>query len=78
MKELDSPVSETAKVSRWRWIGHILRREEDNNCRVALTWTPEGESAADRRLRGGEPVKAKRKGLGWTSWNEVEQEAKRP
>ncbi len=37
------PISETVKVRRWRWIGHILRREKDNNCRVALTWTPEGK-----------------------------------
>ena len=40
------PISETLKVRRWRWIGRVLRREEDNNCRVALTWTPEGQEKA--------------------------------
>ncbi|KAL9982087.1 hypothetical protein ACROYT_G010881 [Oculina patagonica] len=38
----ERPISETVKVRRWRWIGHILRREKDNNSRVALTWNPEG------------------------------------
>lgn len=28
----ESPISETVKVRRWRWIGHVLRREKDNNC----------------------------------------------
>jgi len=37
----EGSISETLKVRRWRWIGHVLRRENDNNCRVALTWTPE-------------------------------------
>jgi len=37
----EGPISETLKVRRWRWIGHVLRRENDNNCRVALTWMPE-------------------------------------
>lgn len=32
---------------RWRWIGHILRREDGNIARTALHWTPEG-----RRRRG--------------------------
>lgn len=32
---------------RWNWIGHVLRREQDNITRVALHWTPEG-----RRKRG--------------------------
>ena len=32
---------------RWKWIGHVLRREPDNIVRIALHWTPEG-----RRKRG--------------------------
>ena len=32
---------------RWRWIGHILRKEADDITKTALHWTPEG-----RRKRG--------------------------
>ena len=28
---------------RWRWIGHVMRREQDNITRTALHWTPEGK-----------------------------------
>ena len=27
----------------WRWIGHVMRREQDNITRTALHWTPEGK-----------------------------------
>ena len=26
---------------RWRWIGHVMRREQDNITRTALHWIPE-------------------------------------
>ena len=32
---------------RWNWLGHVLRREGENDCFTALGWTPEG-----RRARG--------------------------
>jgi hypothetical protein len=38
---------ETTKASkiiiqkRWRWIGHILRRDNNMICTTALTWQPE-------------------------------------
>jgi hypothetical protein len=54
---------------RWNWLGHIFRREGDNNCQVVLGWTPEG-----RRARG-EPkttwrrtVEKERNTAGWTTW----------
>lgn len=28
----------------WRWIGRVMRRDQDNNTRAALHWTPEGEA----------------------------------
>lgn len=73
----ESPISETVKVRRWRWIGHVLRREKDNNCWVVLTWTPEGKRRRDRpKFTWRRTAEAERKDLGCTSWNEVEQEAK--
>ncbi|KAL9983705.1 hypothetical protein ACROYT_G005921 [Oculina patagonica] len=77
MKTKERPISETVKVRRWRWIGHILRREKDNNCRVALTWIPEGKRKRGRpKISWRRTVEGERKDLGWTSWNEVEQRAR--
>ena len=28
---------------RWRWIGHILRKEMGNTTKTALRWPPEGK-----------------------------------
>ena len=36
------------KRKRWRWIGHILRREEGNISKTALHWTPEGKRKRGR------------------------------
>nr|KAG5700914.1 hypothetical protein BaRGS_012321 [Batillaria attramentaria] len=33
---------------RWRWIGHVIRREPDNITRTALHWTPEGKRKRGR------------------------------
>ncbi|XP_056017380.1 uncharacterized protein LOC130053815 [Ostrea edulis] len=27
----------------WKWIGHVLRKDQDNISRTALFWTPEGK-----------------------------------
>lgn len=33
------------------WIGHLLRRDGENDCRTAVGWTPEGRRCCDRRER---------------------------
>ena len=33
---------------RWRWIGHVIRREPGNISRTALHWTPEGKRKRGR------------------------------
>ena len=33
---------------RWNWLGHVLRREGEYNCFMALGWTPEGQRARGR------------------------------
>ena len=33
---------------RWNWLGHVLRREGENDCFTALAWTPEGRRARRR------------------------------
>ena len=33
---------------RWKWIGHVMRREQGNITRTALRWTPEGKRKRGR------------------------------
>ncbi|XP_068687812.1 uncharacterized protein [Montipora foliosa] len=33
---------------KWRWIGHVLRRDKDDNARIALYLTPEGKRKRGR------------------------------
>ena len=40
-------LSEDVRRRRWKFIGHIMRKEPNNDRRTALTWAPEG-----RRKRG--------------------------
>ena len=35
-------LSEDVRRWRWKFIGHIMRKEPNNDCRTALIWTPEG------------------------------------
>ena len=65
-------LSEEVRRRRWRFIGHILRQQPDNDCVTALTWTQEG-----RRKRGRPKttwrctVEKERSKAGWQSWSEV-------
>jgi hypothetical protein len=36
------------KTRRWRYIGHILRKDNNNNTKIALTWAPEGKRKRGR------------------------------
>ena len=38
---------------RWRWIGHVMRREQDNITRTSLHWTPEGKRKRRRPRNTG-------------------------
>ena len=33
---------------RWNWLGHVLRREGENDCFTALGWTPEAQNVRGR------------------------------
>ena len=63
-------LSDYVRRRRWQFIGHIMRKEPDNDCRTALTWTPEG------RRKRGRPKTTRRRSVekergrgGWRSWN---------
>jgi len=33
---------------RWKWIGHVIRRDQNSITRRALHWTPEGKRKRGR------------------------------
>ena len=41
-------ISEEVTGKRWCWIGHVLRKEVNNDCAVALGWKPEGKGNRGR------------------------------
>ena len=71
------PVSETIRERRWRYIGHILRREPRSHVRVALILKPEG------RRKKGRPKETWKRTVEremktrfvWNGWKEAHQVA---
>ena len=54
---------------RWNWLGHILRREGENDYFTALGWTPESRRATGRpKTTWRRTVKKERNKAGWKSW----------
>ena len=41
-------IEDEVKIKRWKWLGHVLRMDNDKISKVALKWTPEN----GRRNRG--------------------------
>ena len=47
-KDTISQVTDVRKISdeirrrRWNWIGHVLRKERNDECMVAMEWQPAG------------------------------------
>ena len=65
-------ISEMVAHRRWRWIGHVLRRENNSIPRVALTWTPDGRRKRGRpRETWRRTVEREREAMGLTSWREA-------
>ena len=64
------------KRKRWRWIGHVLRKGNEDITKIALRWTPDG-----RRKRGRPKetwrrmIESEMKDLG-KKWKETEKKAK--
>ena len=72
MAEMEN-LSGDVRRRRWKFIGHIIRKEPNSDCRIALTWTPE------RRRKRGRPKTtwrrtAEREGekAGWKNWSEIQ------
>ena len=69
-------LSEEAKRKRWCWIGHVLRKEANSDCAVALGWTPEGRRSRDRLKTTWRCTAEKETDRqGWSTWARARQAA---
>ncbi len=67
-----STLSEEVKRRRWKFIGHILRQDPNNDCNVALTWAPEGKRKRGRpKTTWRRTVESERTQIGWKNWKEA-------
>ena len=69
-------ITTVIKQKRWRWLGHVIRRDRDSITRTALKWTP--DSGRRKRVRPRETrtraIEAKMKTTGKT-WEELHKAA---
>ena len=72
MAEMEN-LSEDVRRRRWKFIGHTMRKEPNNDYRTALTWTPEGRRKRSRRkTTWRRTAEREREKAGWNSWTEVQ------
>jgi len=64
------------KRRRWRWIGHVLRKDQQDLTKTALFWTPEGKRRRGRpRITWRRTVEAEMNELNH-SWGSLQKMAK--
>ena len=69
-------LSEDVRRRRRKFIGHIMRKEPNNDCRTALTWAPEGRRKQGRpRTTWRRTAERAREKAGWKNWSEVQMAA---
>lgn len=70
------PISEEVRRKRWCWIGHVLRKEVNNDCAIALGWKPEGKRSRGRpKTTWCHTVEKERDRQGWNTWTRPRQAA---
>ena len=75
MAEMEN-LSEGVRNRRWKFNGHIMRKEPNNDCRTALTWTPEGRrKRAKPKTTWRKTAERERKKAGWKNRSDVQTEA---
>ena len=61
---------------RWKWIGHVIRKDSTSHTKTALHWTPEGKRKRGRpKITWRRTVEKEMKCLGHT-WGTIEKKAK--
>ena len=69
-------LSEDVRRRRWKFIGHIKRKEPKNDCRTASTWAPEGRRKRGRpRTTWRRTAEREMEKAGWKKWSEVQMAA---
>ena len=65
-------LSTEIKRRRWKFIGHVLRKSQDKDCAIALSWQPEGKRKVGRpKTTWRRTVVKEREDAGWKSWSEA-------
>ena len=63
-------ISKQIKFRKWKWIGHVLRRENDNITRMAFDWNPHGLSRRRPKTTWCNTIRHEVEQAG-KSWNEI-------
>ena len=70
-------ISQTVKMRRWKWIGHVLRMDRTEHARIAVTWKPDGRRKAGRpKTTWRRMVEKEMKTMGIRSWEDAARVAK--
>ena len=70
-------IEESIRLRRWRCIGHVLRKGNEEDQKVALSWTPEGKRRRGRpRETWRRTAERERNLFGWPSWRAAEEVAR--
>ena len=61
---------------KWKWIGHVMRMDNNRHPKVAMRWTPPGKRKRGRpKGNWRRSVESEMKDSGY-SWGEIEKKAK--
>ena len=70
------PLSREVKRHRWKMIGHILKKDQKDDCNIAMAWAPEGKRKGGRqKTTWRRTVEKERKDAGWRSLEEAKTAA---
>ena len=65
-------MSEEVLRKKWKYIGHILRKEPENDCVTAMTWAPDGKRKRGRpKTTWRRNVEKERNAAGWKTWRQA-------
>ena len=64
-------ISEQIRRRRWRWIGHVMRMNNQQNPYTTLTWLPEGKSTRGRPKVAWGRIEGERQKMGLVTWSEA-------
>ena len=69
-------IEESIKIMRWQDIGHVLRSWNEDDTKIAMTWTPEGKRKRGRpKETWRRTAEKERDEMRWQSWRAAEEVA---